>query len=129
MAGYATAIQTESYATQDGIIVQSTFTYNADSEAGLNTVVPGLTTNQAVALTLTISEIRSMVMWSNEAVTIKTNSSGSPQDTFALVAGKPLMWDTDTWFPIPFLGNVTEMFITNSGAQSATVVLRFLLAV
>jgi hypothetical protein len=129
MVGYATAVQTESYTTQDGVIVQSTFTYSADSEAGLNLVVAGLTTNQPIAIALTIAQIRSMVIWSNLAVTLKTNSSGSPQDTFNLVADKPLMWDTDTWYPIPFLGNVTEMFVTNPGAQAATVVLRFLLAV
>ena len=42
------------------------------------------------------------------------NASGTPQDVIQLEANIPLAWDTDCGLPCPFLGAVTEMYITNS---------------
>lgn len=47
------------------------------------------------------------------AITI-VNASGTPQDVIQLEANIPLAWDTECGLACPFLGAVTEMYITNA---------------
>jgi hypothetical protein len=44
------------------------------------------------------------------------NASGTPQDVIQLSAGNDLSWDSENGYPSPFLGAVTEMFVTNTNA-------------
>jgi hypothetical protein len=129
MANYATHTQVISYSTQDGEIVNTTFTYVGNSESGLNATIAGLTTNEHHVLAVVQAQIRSMVFYSNEAITILTNSSGSPQDTITLGAGKQLIWDVDTQALCPFSADVTSLYITNTNSGPASVVIRILLEI
>lgn len=125
-----THVQDVTYIADGATIVNTTFTYSGDSETGIQETITGSTTNKEFYLPFTVAQIQSLVMWSNQALTIKTNSSGSPQDTINLVANKQLIWDTDS--PpanIPFAGDVTAIFVTNAGMNTAQLVIRVLLNV
>jgi hypothetical protein len=50
------------------------------------------------------------------ACTVKTNSSGSPDNTITLAAGVPVAWDTNSPYANPFTANVTKFYITNASA-------------
>lgn len=54
-------------------------------------------------------------------VTIKTNSSGSPDDTILISGGKPFLWHREMhWRLDDFLSaDITDMFITNNDTESA----------
>ncbi len=114
-----TAAKIVSYFVDGQQVSTSTFTYTADDQNNLSTVVPPHTTNFLSSFNITLSALRSMCMISDESLTVKTNSSSAPQETISLVAGKPLTWDTDESYPEPFAGNVTALYLTNSGALSA----------
>jgi hypothetical protein len=51
---------------------------------------------------------------------VKTNSSGSPQETFTLAANKPQYWQTGMG-TTPIAGDVTKVFITNASGATARV--------
>ena len=76
------------------------------------------TTDKAIACAITLANLKAVVMLSDYDLTIKTNSSSTPQETLALDAGVPLVWIDDN--PgCPFAGNVTQMFATNASGSTA----------
>lgn len=115
------------YKTAEGTIASTTDTYTADAEYALDDVVAASTTNKEFDLALTKNNIKSMVLYSDQAVTINTNSTGAgASDTIVLAAKIQLVWNTDSHFSIPFSGNVTKFYVTNSGGVAANLKFRFL---
>jgi hypothetical protein len=45
-------------------------------------------------------------------MTLKTNSTGSPQETLTIKANKPFAWNINSGVPVPFAGNVTAVYAT-----------------
>jgi len=117
------------YKTDAGTIASVTAIYVADSESNLDDTVAGSTTNKEFDLAITKSDVISMIMFSNEAVTLKTNSSGSPSDTISLAANMPLVWNTDSPVAIPLAGPVTKIFATNAGVAAAALKIRVLMKI
>lgn len=75
-----------------------------------------------IPLTISIDKLRmvSFFMVANQALEIKTNSVGTPQEEIDLKANDPLQWHkggnqrASADYPVnPFSGDVTAMFITN----------------
>lgn len=113
------------YKTDAGTIASTTDTYTADTDYTIDEQIPASTTNKEIDLSLTKANIKSMVMYSDQAITIKTNSTVA-SDTIQLAAKIALVWNTDSQFSIPFAGNVTKFFITNAGGSAANLKFRFL---
>ena len=63
---------------------------------------------------------------SDQAISIKTNSTSAPQDTFSLVATQVKIWTlaTDLIAACPFAGDVTAIYITNSSGATANIKIR-----
>jgi hypothetical protein len=118
-----------SYHTDAGTIASVTAIYVADSESNLDDTVPGSTTNKEFDLSITKSDVVSMIMYSNQAVTIKTNSSSSPSDTISLATNMPLVWNTDSPVAIPLAGPVTKIYVTNAGVTAAALKIRVLMKI
>lgn len=79
-------------------------------------------TNYALSdAAITIAKIKSIFMLFDTAVTLKTNSTGSPQETLTFAANVPLIWDASSPLAIGtiFAGNITAMYLTNSTAATA----------
>lgn len=114
------------YKTDAGTITSTTDTYTADAELDIDDTVAASTTNKEFDLSVTIANVKSMVLYADQAVTVKTNSATSPQDTISLAAKKQLFWNIDSHDSIPFAGNLTKLFVTNSGGVAANFKVRFL---
>lgn len=72
-------------------------------------------TNVSHAIAFTAANLQSFEMLSNQDMTIKTNSSGAPDNTFNLKAGMPFMWSKSAgYFSNPFTANVTVFYVTNA---------------
>lgn len=88
------------------------------------TVADGQTAFRA-NLAIDISQLKAIIIHSDKAVTLKTNSSGSPDDTIVLQANVPLVWYTgptiDAADGNPFDADVTDFYIANSSGATATV--------
>lgn len=111
------------YHTDAGTITSTSSSYTGDSEENLDVAVPANTTNKEYDLTCIAADLKSLVLYSDQAMTIKTNSSGTPQETIVLAAKSQLVWNTDSAMAKPFSANVTKIFVT-TGAIPATANLR-----
>jgi hypothetical protein len=55
----------------------------------------------------------------DQALTLKTNNSGSPTDTLNLVVGSPIIWFPGGAIANPFTGDVSSLYLTNTTALNA----------
>lgn len=94
-------------------------------EANVDPVVPATTVNQAVVIAVTIADVADVFVMSDQDVTLLTNSTGSPAETINLKAGKPVLWYTNCGWTNPFSHNITAIYLSNAGAKSANVKIRF----
>jgi hypothetical protein len=84
-------------------------------------------TNAPLSFACDQGTLQMLYMVSTQAIDVKTNSSGSPDDTFSLAAGIPLVWHAgDPAAPNPLTADVTQLFITNSSGQTAKLEIRAL---
>lgn len=54
-------------------------------------------------------------------VTMKTNSSGSPAQTFTLKPNKVSQWHADSAFANPITANITALYMSNPDANPCTL--------
>lgn len=87
------------------------------------------TTDGLVALTLDVSQLKLVYIVCDQAVTLETNSSSSPDDTLTLTADTPVLWYVGCGYPIGdlFSADVTALYVTNASGGTATLRCRFLL--
>ena len=111
-------------AGNESVTQQETIT--ADGETNLDVAVPDSSTDLQANLAVDISELQSFYMSSDRDLTVKTNSSGTPDDTIALKANKPLIWTPNCGFSNPFSADLTALFLTNASGTDATLQVRLL---
>jgi hypothetical protein len=117
------------YKNDSGTITSTTHTYTDDSEIGLDGVVAAGATNKEFDVAFTLTKVISLVLFSDQALTLKTNSTSSPQDTIAIAAGKEIIFtfDGQAGGADPFAGNITKFYFSNAGTKDANVKFRALL--
>lgn len=105
--------------------------YTSNTEICIQEDVPAGTTKTITfpGAGIDVSKIVSVGMMSTKAVTVKNNDDGSPDDTLALLAGKPVTWANDflAVHPCPLTADVSSLKITNAGASDATFKIAILL--
>jgi hypothetical protein len=101
----------------------------ADTMVKLETTVSPATSNFHRILQVPAALIKMMSITSNKAVTIKTNSSGAPDQTLSIGANQGLVWSiTDVaTIPCPITDDITDVYISNAGADEADVKFNFLI--
>lgn len=102
-----------------------TATLTSDTVIRQSFSVDGSTTNQARQIGFDAANVKFVLITVSGAVTCKTNSTGSPDHTFAWAAAGCLFWSSE--FPAavasPFGStDVTNTYWTNAGADAVTVV-------
>lgn len=112
------------YNSDAGTVSSTTGTFTADTEVNHIGVYNAGTVNSEIDVTLTLANLKSMVLWANAAVTLKTNSTVAA-DTIVMVTNAPIFWNTDT-IPVtkPFTTAITKIFL--SCTNTATFRLSFL---
>lgn len=87
------------------------------------------TTDDLVDLAFALAQLKVVYLASDQAITIKTNSSGAPQETINLLANVPLLWTEDDYQASStlFAGDVTALYLTNGSGSAAAVEMRVLL--
>lgn len=95
------------------------------SLSGANAVVAGATA-QLVDIVLPTADIKGIFISCDQACVIKTNSSGSPIQTFTFPAGGGyLMWDAKSVQACPITTGITALYIANPTAVDANLEMRF----
>jgi hypothetical protein len=117
---------TVAYADERSTVINLTASATG-SNAGVDisdTVNAGQTKTYNVAINPAL--VQSMLLSSDQPMAILTNNSSSPQDIINLKAGYPVIWTLNSFWPVPFKGEVTELILQNAGAITANVQIRVL---
>ena len=101
-------------------------TVTADIETNLDLAVDDGETALEANIAIDVSALASLYMAADQDITIKTNSSGSPDDTISLKANKPLVWTPNCGFSNPLSEDVLSIFCANSSGTNATLQIRLL---
>ena len=113
---------TRGWAGQNGSPINpagASFTGSEELNFTLN--LAGGATNTQFNLVFAKASLQSIFIYTDaENVTLKTNSSGAPQDTLTITAGEPWVWDVNSGITNPFAGNVTAGYVTNSSGSVST---------
>lgn len=89
----------------------------------LDEAVPDAASDVEKLFAIDVSALKCFMMVADVAMTVKTNDSGSPQETFSLTAGKPVLWrEGDTAI---FAGDVTALYVSNASGTAGTLEVLF----
>lgn len=119
----ATHTITRTYKDQSSTALTKVESVTGDKENNLSKTM-SIGTNVNLLWKCTRSKLKSLCIQVSTAATIYTNdaSTGSPQDTIALLAGQTFIWtlaiDQLTAGPIdcPFSNDVTSLYVTNAAS-------------
>lgn len=101
--------------------VQSRQSYTAGAENNIEEELDA-GTDQLLAFTADVSQMKSCVLMADVDMTVKTNSSGSPAKTIALVGGQAVIWSSTNGQTNPFgTTDVTALYVTNTEAGTLTI--------
>ncbi len=95
--------------------------FTCESIAKKDEAIADSTTNREILLAIDVSSLLVFYMISDVVMSVYTNeaSTGSPQETFSLIAGKPVIFRTgDTAI---FAGDVTSVFVTTGSVGAGTL--------
>lgn len=93
-----------------------------------NIALAGAATNQQENIAFNHTNLRGVYIKSDQDVTLKTNSSGSPDNTITIKAGIPFVWVYQSGITNPFSAAVTTTYWTNAGSAAATIFMRTLVS-
>jgi hypothetical protein len=99
--------------SERNVIVSSTLTNQGSTK--LEIPVPSPSTNLQIAIAFALAQLKSIFIFTDGPLTLETNDSGTPDDTFALDEGKVLAWDTNSLLANPFSADVEVMYATVAG--------------
>lgn len=118
---------TTTFATDEGNAIQAVGTYTGTAEVGYDGSVPATTDLVEVDIAWIRANVKALLLYSSQVLTIKTNNSGSPIDTIVLAAGQAVVWGVDHLEANPVAHDVTKIFLSNDTANAATVKIRALI--
>lgn len=98
-----------------------TATITADGEEVRELTIPAATTNQQILIAFTTAALKSVFIKASGPCTLKTNSSGAPDDTFSLDSDSGVVWHNQMQSDNPFGTNVTTMYVTTPSGDDVTL--------
>ena len=108
-----------------GDTLTGTVEVTADSELNFEVTVPA-GGSIAVNAAIEASALKSAYLLAQGAVTVKTNSTLSPDDTFQLASKTPLAWVSNGGNSL-FSEDVATLQLSNAGATEVAVSIRLLI--
>ena len=97
-----------------------TNTATGSSVISLSETIAGSATTQ-ISVAIDVSALKAIAIKSTVATTLKTNSSGSPDDTIVLVADQPYVWFTGDYNASLLTVDITSIFFVVAGATAGTL--------
>lgn len=105
-----------------GLSQAKTKSYVGDNAPRLDVSIPDSSTDLLTPWSLERGNGIVMVfILSDQAMTLKTNSSGAPDDTIVLVANVPYIWTTDSYDSVQITADVTALYMTNASGSAASL--------
>jgi hypothetical protein len=110
----------QTYQTAGGSITGTTVC-TGDMEQNADVVLSAGASNVLLTYAFTRANAKSCVLYCSGDCTIKTNSSGSPQDTITLNPGIPIPAASLTAVEAIFSGNITAFYLSSTAGGTFSV--------
>jgi hypothetical protein len=105
-----------------GLSVSKTNSYVGDNAPRLDVPIPDSSTDLLTPWSLERGNgIVMIFILSDQDMTLKTNSSGAPDDTIVLKANVPYIWTTDSYDAIQITADITALYMTNGSGEDASL--------
>lgn len=98
-----------------------------ESEYVLDASVADSVTDGLHAMILDVSQVKSIIIVSDQPVTLEFNSSVTGTPEIVLVANMPYVWTTNSYDALILTVDVTAVYITNASGFAANVKIRALI--
>ena len=84
--------------------------------------------NVSISVPDSSTDLKSILIATDQDITVETNDGTTPDDTFTIEANNPLVWNVDCPLPNPFASavDVTDLYITNASGSAAAIEIRTL---
>jgi len=101
--------------------VEASQAISADAKDERRIAVPIGATDYLEEIAFTVARLKAIMILADQDLTLETNDGGAPDDTIALVAGKPYVWESGSYFANLFTVPVTALYFTNASGVAAEV--------
>jgi len=115
-----------SYTGNGKVVSSQVGTYTGTKDAGVAAVITAGATAQEIDVAFPFATIVAIILATDQDVTVKTNSSGSPVDTLIVKKTAGVVWANDYATTNPITADVTKLFVANAGAVDAKFNVRVL---
>jgi hypothetical protein len=118
---------THGWSNGGGAITQAV-AKTAGQEINIDENIAASQTDKAVALAIDVSQLKSLFILSDAAITLETNDGSAADDAITLAAGVPVVWQEGDAAACPLTTDVTGLFATTGaiGAGGANLQIRAL---
>jgi len=108
--------------TEGSMSITNSNSYVVETSYKMQEVVPDATTNKQLFFAIDISALKVFSMQSTQDMTVYTNDAGTgtPQETFVLLADQPIIFETGIDSAI-FAGDVTSIYVTNASGTDGSL--------
>ena len=121
-----THVRTQLEAGQTPVTYEHDVSFTRKSDVSES--IPDGSTDMIVLWNVDISALVSLIIGSDQDLTIETNNPGgasaAPDDTLALKADQAVDWCEDDVMTCPITADVTILYVTNASGSTATLEIR-----
>ncbi len=96
-------------------------TFTGTLDINLDESVADSATDFEIVVGIDVSEIKAIMILSDQIVTLETNNGTTPDDTLNLTANNAYEWYEGSYFTNLLTTDVTSVFITNASGSTATI--------
>lgn len=104
-----------------GLKYAGAFEITNNQELTLEQSIGAGLTDVLVDFDFVVARLKSIIIVSDQDVTLEVNSAAGSGGTFSLLANKPLIWYTGSYYTNPFTVDATALYFSNAGAADAAV--------
>ena len=83
--------------------------------------VPADSTDLEIVIAIDVSAIKLIIILASHDLTLETNNGAAPDDTLNLVAGRPYVWYTGSYYTNLLTTDITSIFMTEAASDDATL--------
>jgi hypothetical protein len=110
----------QTYTDDAGTMAAVVASYQGDGQLAVDGSVANGATVEFV-FPITVAKLISVGLYSDQAVTIHTNSNSVPDDSVSLAAKQLVAWANDHAEDAPFSVDVTSLYVHNASGSTANV--------
>lgn len=104
-----------------GRSITQTIDVTGEVSHSLSFAVADATVDELVEIAFDAAKLKSIIIKTDQAVTLETNDGTTPQETISLSAAMALQWVSGEPGTIPFSGDITAFYFTNSSGETANI--------